>query len=104
MAWLDGLVVLMVDRTCMVVFQVNRAIPGLFEAEGYALVQLPFKSSGRPHNCEIDGIFLDIAKNTVVVVEGKSGSMDLRESFMCLFYPLIFMHSFFCFPSHSVTE
>lgn len=63
----------------LVVFQVNTAIPGLFEPEGYVLVQLPFRSSGRPHNCEIDGIFLDLARKTVVVVEGKSGSMDISD-------------------------
>jgi len=55
------------------------ALPELFAPEILTLVQLPFNNTQSPLKRQIDGIFLDPDKKTVVLVESKSGAMKLSD-------------------------
>jgi len=59
--------------------QVNLGLPELFAAENLTLIQQPFEDTQQPLKREIDGIFFDAEKSTVVLVECKSGSMKLSD-------------------------
>jgi hypothetical protein len=59
--------------------QVNMGLPGLFAAENLTLEQQPFKDTQKPLRREIDGLFLDYDRRICVLVECRSGSMELSD-------------------------